>query len=289
MQSLLIPTFAPPSDAADGCVRCFQLPSHTQRWATTVPAAGGILTLALAHQQKQQQQQEQQQQQQEEGNSPRPAAASPHSSSSSSAPGLIAVGCMNGSVAVLDSSTGAMLGSCKPHSKYVVAVAWSHCGQHLATASYDHSWTIQSVAVSGEGAAGCSRAAAPDAATTTATTSSSSGGAAAQSGDRVQFRMIRQVRTLPLLLHHAMVMQVPAGLCFAVAHSLFSSANLGEASSPAMCRVATSGGGHSTCTSCCACCAVVQVPGGGSVVCAPVCQCSSVGHRAALHGRVTQV
>lgn len=166
-----------PSTAADGCVRCFQLPDHVQCWATTLPAAGGILSLTLTHPQQQQQQ---------EGFKPPPATASPHGSSSSS-PGLgfVAAGCMNGSVAVLDSSTGAVLGSSKPHSKYIVAVAWSSCSQYLATASYDHSLTIQAVAVCGEGAAGCSNDAG----------SSSSGGAGGVSdpGDRVHLRLIRQV------------------------------------------------------------------------------------------------
>jgi hypothetical protein len=189
-------------------VRCFRLPDHVLCWATTLPAAGGILTLALTHPQQQQQQKEEELQ---EGSGSQPTAASPHTSSSSggsgSGPGqgLVAAGSMNGSVALLDSSTGTVLGSSKPHSKYVVAVAWSSCSQYLATASYDHSLTIQAVAVCGEDAAGCSNEAG----------SSSGAGGVSEPGDRVQLRLIRQVRMVQALVHDALTSMAVCSLLHA--------------------------------------------------------------------------
>ncbi|KAL4457940.1 hypothetical protein ABPG75_012805 [Micractinium tetrahymenae] len=68
------------------------------------------------------------------------------------APGLLAAGCMDGSVAVLDvpsggstaggGSTQGVLARVSPHRKYVVAAAWDPSGTHLVTASWDNSFAV---------------------------------------------------------------------------------------------------------------------------------------------------
>ena len=55
---------------------------------------------------------------------------------------LIAAGCMDGSVAVLDSESCAMLACAQPHRKYVVAAAWASDGRHLVTGSWDQSFAV---------------------------------------------------------------------------------------------------------------------------------------------------
>ena len=55
---------------------------------------------------------------------------------------LLAAGCMDGSLVVLDIETGLLLGSSKPHAKYVVAVQWTGDGEHLVTGSWDCTWAV---------------------------------------------------------------------------------------------------------------------------------------------------
>lgn len=83
-------------------------------------------------------------------------------------PGLVAAGCMDGSIALLDlssTSSGAdgggaasVLARASPHRKYVVAAAWDPSGACLATASWDHSFAVHRLQRSGDarqgGAAG---------------------------------------------------------------------------------------------------------------------------------------
>jgi hypothetical protein len=73
-----------------------------------------------------------QQQAQEEAGHKQDAAAGPRGAR------LLVVGSMDGSVTVLDASTGAMLAACRPHAKYVVRAAPDPCGGGgIATASFD--------------------------------------------------------------------------------------------------------------------------------------------------------
>lgn len=55
---------------------------------------------------------------------------------------LVAAGCMDGSVAVLDAASGTLQARCQPHRKYVVAAAWAADGRHLVTGSWDHSYAV---------------------------------------------------------------------------------------------------------------------------------------------------
>jgi hypothetical protein len=55
---------------------------------------------------------------------------------------LVAAGCMDGSIAVLDAASGTLQARCQPHRKYVVAAAWAADGRHLVTGSWDHSYAV---------------------------------------------------------------------------------------------------------------------------------------------------
>ncbi len=52
---------------------------------------------------------------------------------------------MDGSVAILDAETGAVLATAKPHTKYLVHAQWSPDGGHIATASYDQTMALLQV------------------------------------------------------------------------------------------------------------------------------------------------
>ena len=55
---------------------------------------------------------------------------------------IVAAGCMDGSVAVLDAVGGVLLARATPHRKYVVAASWAPGGRHLVTASWDQSYAV---------------------------------------------------------------------------------------------------------------------------------------------------
>ncbi|KAL4426975.1 hypothetical protein ABPG77_009536 [Micractinium sp. CCAP 211/92] len=98
-----------------------------------------------------------------------PCSASSHGGASSSGgvgdgPGLVAAGCMDGSIAVLDLSSicsgteggsdAGVLARASPHRKYVVAAAWDPSGCYLATASWDHSFAVLRLQRSSDGRRG---------------------------------------------------------------------------------------------------------------------------------------
>lgn len=65
-------------------------------------------------------------------------------------PWLLA-GSMDGSVSVLDATSGTLLGTAKPHTKYVVKATWARGGDVIVSASYDQSVRLLSVRPAGDG------------------------------------------------------------------------------------------------------------------------------------------
>lgn len=60
------------------------------------------------------------------------------------------VGSMDGTVSLLDANTGELLGSGKPHRKYVVRVRWGGDGETFVSASWDHSFAVHRCSTPGE-------------------------------------------------------------------------------------------------------------------------------------------
>lgn len=55
---------------------------------------------------------------------------------------VVAAGCMDGSIVVVDAGTGVVLARAQPHRKYVVACRWAPDGRHLATGAWDDSFAV---------------------------------------------------------------------------------------------------------------------------------------------------
>lgn len=106
------------SGGSDGSVAVFGYDGGLRR--SIAAASSGVLSLAL------------QRRDSSEGGD----------SSSSGSSMVVAAGCMDGSVLVLDAGTGDVLARSTPHRKYVVACRWAPDGRHLVTAAWDNSFAV---------------------------------------------------------------------------------------------------------------------------------------------------
>lgn len=59
---------------------------------------------------------------------------------------LLLAGSMDGSVSLLDAETGQLLHSSKPHTKYVVSVAWAGDGRRFVSGSWDSTVAVHCTA-----------------------------------------------------------------------------------------------------------------------------------------------
>lgn len=100
--------------------------------------------------------------------------ASPPAAGSSSS--IVAVGCMDGSIVVLDAGSGVVLARAQPHRKYIVALQWAPDGRHLVSAAWDNSFAVHRLQRQPAAAAEAEADAAVAAASNSSSGSSSDGG-----------------------------------------------------------------------------------------------------------------
>jgi WD40 repeat protein len=115
------------SGSADGVVRSFS-PTGELLAKGAVPGGSGVLTLAL------------------------------HEGRDEQGGRVIAAGCMDGSVCLLDGASLEVLASGRPHAKYVVALRWACGGRFLVSGGWDSSFAVLRVGKDGGGGGGRSLA-----------------------------------------------------------------------------------------------------------------------------------